>query len=493
MASIFKRKYTKVINGKKVKKQSLKYYTRLTDVDGIKRTIPLFRDKTASEQKAAQLQKEIELAKAGVVDRFKEHRKRPLAEHLSDFRQYLFDKGDTQDYAKLTHNRVKAILTNCKFSFIADVQPSKVQRYIAERKRKGLSIKSCNYYLTAAKNFFNWMVNDRRTGENPLVHLKGQNAKKDVRRRRRALTLEEANRLLIGTLKNSKHHNLTGKERYLLYILAIYTGYRAKELSSIRWNLLELTGDYPSATVLAGYTKNDKKATLPLQRDVAGLFQQYFTEGNFSENDKIFPKFNKGKGAAMLKNDLESVGIPYQDDTGRYADFHSLRHTFASVLDKAELTMKERQTLLRHSTITLTMDVYTHIGLFDERQGVDKMPLLPSIGSNEKNIQSGKAVALKTGTDNKPVEAVQDGSKELTTKLTPFLTPTAFSGCNQSETIGNEQDNFQENGENDNCLNGGQLGTKKDSLSSAVVGKNGMGRGGFEPPTHGFSVRCWLL
>lgn len=84
----------------RVKKQSLKYYTRLTDVDGIKRTIALFRDKTASEQRAAQLVKEIELARAGVVDRFKEHRKRPLVEHLVDFKQSLLAKGNTGGYVK---------------------------------------------------------------------------------------------------------------------------------------------------------------------------------------------------------------------------------------------------------------------------------------------------------------------------------------------------------------------------------------------------------
>ena len=56
MASIFKRKRkVKLANGKTVVKQSQKYYTRLTDADGIKRTIPLFRDKTASQQRAAQL------------------------------------------------------------------------------------------------------------------------------------------------------------------------------------------------------------------------------------------------------------------------------------------------------------------------------------------------------------------------------------------------------------------------------------------------------
>jgi len=70
------------------------------------------------------------------------------------------------------------------------------------------------------------------------------------------------------------------------------------------------------------------------------------------------------------------------------------------------------------------------------------------------------------------------------------LTPTAYSGNNQSATVGNEQGKYQENSKGCNCLNNGELGTKKDSLALAVTGENEMGRGGLEPPTHGFSVRC---
>ncbi len=36
--------------------------------------------------------------------------------------------------------------------------------------------------------------------------------------------------------------------------------------------------------------------------------------------------------AAMLRADLEVVGIPFRDDGGRVADFHSLRHTFITNL-----------------------------------------------------------------------------------------------------------------------------------------------------------------
>jgi len=488
MASLFKRKYNKVVNGKRVKKQSQKYYTRLTDADGIKRTIPLFRDKTASQQKAAQLQKEIELARAGVVDRYKEHRKRPLTEHLKDFKQYLLDKGDTKDYARLTHNRIQAILNGGKFVFISDIQPSRVQRYIAERKRTGLSIKSCNYYLTAAKTFFNWMVSDRRIGENPLIHLKGQNAKKDIRRQRRALTPDETNKLLAATLKGSKHHNLTGRQRYMLYTLALSTGFRANELHSLTWRSLVLSESQPSITVKAGYVKNGKEATLPLRKDVAELFRQWFEDSNFSLDDKVFPKFNKAKGAAMLRKDLEAVGIPYQDESGRYADFHAQRHTFISNVGRSGATVKETQTLARHSTSALTLDVYSHIGLYDERRAIERLPQLHN--TDNKKSERNRAVAQRTGTDDRPVDVVQKGSKELTRKLTPFLTPTAFSGCNRSAAIGNKQGNHKENNKNDNCLNSGELGIKKDSLSLAVTGKKEMGRGGFEPPTHGFSVRC---
>ena len=190
----------------------------------------------------------------------------------------------------------------------------------------------------------------------------------------------------------------------------------------------------------------------------------------------------------MLKVDLEAVGIPYQDESGRYADFHAQRHTFISNVGRSGATVKETQTLARHSTSALTLDVYTHIGLYDERRAIEKLPQLHNAGS--KDAEKKRAVALKTGTNNKPVETAQNESKELTPKLTPFLTPTAYSGCNRSVTVGNEQDNFQKNNENDNCLNDGQLGIKKDSLALAVVGKNRMGRSGFEPPTHGFSVRC---
>ena len=484
MASVFKRKYTKVVDGKRVKKQSQKYYTRLTDADGIKRTIPLFCDKTASQQRAAQLQREIELARAGVVDRYKQHRKRPLAEHLQEFKNSLINKGTTEKQANQVYNRTLSVFNACRFVFLSDVQASKVQAYLANRRRDGLGIRSSNFYLQAVKQFFNWMVADNKTAENPLAYLKGQNAKKDIRHERRALTTDEIDSLLTATLKGSKHHNLTGKERYMLYTLALSTGFRAGELHSLTWRLLDLSEPEPSVTVLAGYAKNGKEATLPLRKDVTRLFKQWFDDSGFSLNGKVFPKFNKSRGAIMLRADLEAAGIPYEDEAGRYADFHSLRHSFISNVGKSGATVKEAQSLARHSTSALTLDVYTHIGLYDERRAIEKLPQLHNTG--EKDTEKNRAVALKTGTDNKPVESVQNAQKKLTPKLTPLLTPTAYPGCNRSATAGSERNSFSENADGRNQLPSNDLGIKKDNSSS---NDNKNGEGGIR--TRGTSIHSY--
>jgi integrase len=54
-----------------------------------------------------------------------------------------------------------------------------------------------------------------------------------------------------------------------------------------------------------------------------------------------------------------------KDRDNRVTVFHSLRHGFITYLVTANVPPKVAQTLARHSTITLTMDRYTHLGVID--------------------------------------------------------------------------------------------------------------------------------
>ena len=137
---------------------------------------------------------------------------------------------------------------------------------------------------------------------------------------------------------------------------------------------------------------------------------------------------------------------------------------------------------MRHCDINLTMSRYTHVLRGQESEAVAKLPDL-SLPSSKRQ----KAVA--TGTDNMVVDAAQNSQKELTRKLTPKLTPAAFSGCDRSATVGNEQSNIKENDNDDNCLDNGKLDSKRDDLSLAVNSEKASRPAGLEPATFGFEVR----
>ena len=97
----------------------------------------------------------------------------------------------------------------------------------------------------------------------------------------------------------------------------------------------------------------------------------------------------------MLKYDLEEAGIPYVDESGRYADFHALRHTFITNMVKSGISPKAAQSLARHSTIDLTMNVYTSLTVHDQASALASLPAIPTFDAPE----SGAGMLRATGTN----------------------------------------------------------------------------------------------
>jgi len=56
------------------------------------------------------------------------------------------------------------------------------------------------------------------------------------------------------------------------------------------------------------------------------------------------------------------------------ADFHALRHTFITNLANSGVHPKVAQALARHSTITLTMDRYTHTVVGEQTAALAALP-----------------------------------------------------------------------------------------------------------------------
>jgi len=437
MAYIFRPTYVRTDprTGKKVRRKLKKWHIRFRCPDGRVLRVAGYTDKEATRQLAARLEKKAARQQEGMIDPFEEHLKRPLAEHVEDFRSYLKAKGNTSDYAKKTSSRVQAILNGCQFVRLTDVSPSAVVEWLAEERQAGrMSIRTSNYYLRDVKAFSRWMVKDRRAGDNLLGHLSPANVDVEDGLERRTLDPADFATVVAAAKRGQTLYRLTGVDRATLYTVAAFTGLRAGELRSLTPESFDLESESPTVEVEAAYSKRRRKDVQPLRPDLAALLRDYLRDKPAGQavwpGDPDAPSNSWWfKGADMIRADLEAAGIDFRDKDGQVFDFHALRHQFISSLAAAGVHPKIAQTLARHSTITLTMDRYTHVGLFDQTAALDKLPALPATGSELERMKA-------TGTDgahspqHSPVREIPCNSvRTADTERTEMTT-----GCHRRKT-----------------------------------------------------------
>jgi integrase len=301
--------------GKRVKKgsagavfrRSKTYWVRYYLPDGTRPKVKGYRDRKATEALAAELERRGIRVAAGLVDPAEEHARTPLAEHAEDFRRYLAAKGNTPEYVAKILFRLTAVLDDCQFIKIADVQTSAVVEFLAGLRREGKSVKTANDYLAAAKGFTRWLWRDKRSGVDPLAGLsKLANAETDIRHARRDYSPEELARLLDAAQQSDKSIRcLSGVDRHFLYLTGCATGFRASELASMTPESFTLDGDAPTAKVEAACTKNRKEAVQPLPVDVAEAPRDYLRDK--PAGLPVWPGKWSTRGSLMIQADLHAA------------------------------------------------------------------------------------------------------------------------------------------------------------------------------------------
>ena len=474
--------------------------------------VTLCTNKEAAEVMLADLLRKAALGKAGVTDRYEEHHKRPLLcprcrgrgeteagepcgcpgrPHVADFRRFLEAKGNTPKHARQTCRRAAAVLDGCKAVFLADISPSAVMDWLAAQREAGrLSIQTSNYYLRDLKSFWRWLVKDRRTGEHPLAHLSGINAAVEDHRERRHLEPDDFAAFVEAARRGKTVRRLSGADRAMLYTVAAFTGLRESELASLTPESFALDADPPAVTVGAAYSKRRREDTIILRPDLAALVRGWLA--GRPAGQPLWPGVWWKRGALLVRKDLEAAQaawltdagedgeerrrrdssdrFAYADAAGRVFDFHALRHQFISNLAAAGVHPKVAQALARHSTITLTMNRYTHLGLHDEAAALDKLPQLPG-GS-----RMGAAAIRATGTDG----AVPDSSDKSAPRLTGAYTPlTHVSGFGRDVS---GLPGTSPGGEGENAIGRNHLILQAVAAGQDRVGPAGTGEGGEAPP-----------
>jgi integrase len=286
--------------------------------------------------------------------------------------------------------------------------PRETVQSLIDRATQGTGPETINHYVRAVRGFFNWLVKAKRLPSNPLDSLAFLNAEVDVRRARRELEADELRRLLAVTLASSTtFRGLTGPDRFHLYLTAAASGFRASALSNLEPGDFDLESEMATITLAARFNKSRKQRVQPLPGDVAEALAVYLAGrpagvavwgGSWARDHR---------GAEMLRIDLDAAGIPYAvegPDGPLYADFHSLRHSYLTLLGRGGVDLRTAQELAGHSTPILTAR-YSHRRLYDLAGAVEKLPsFLPS----GKDGQEAEAIRA-TGTEGLATSEVASG------------------------------------------------------------------------------------
>ena len=133
-------------------------------------------------------------------------------------------------------------------------------------------------------------------------------------------------------------------------------------------------------------------------------------------------------------------------------------------LDHPDISVKVAQSLARHSSVTLTLDTYTHPKLHSERAALDVLPKLPNLDRNRDT--HNRTAVLKTGTDNLPTESDKISYRKLTGENYFDRNKRTLDGTARTT----ETDEVEQGSADCNLLETAQLGSDLHESSSGDIG-----------------------
>ena len=385
------------------------------DLDGRKHQEAAYASKAKS---SLVLARRLRQAAAGVRDfgdPYAEHRTTALDEHARDFLTSLAAGGAGEGYLAHVATYLATTWAALGAKLPGDVTTTKLERFLLRLVRQGVprlagtrtgkaspvSYRTRNHYLAAISEFFRWGVARGRWPTNPAAPIRLLKPEADAGyadRRRRALTADELAAVVAAarTRPRENYHathpgataaklaalDILGEQRATVYTVAALQGLRRAECRAVRWGDLLLDGPQPTLTVRAAVAKARREDILPLASAAARALRAWratWTRKHGrgpADDDLVFDCLTHGAVKA-LRADLRAADVPVRTADGQ-VDFHSLRHTTATLLSRAGVPVRTAQELLRHRDPRTTMRVYAHCYPADKLDAIRRLPKLDS-------------------------------------------------------------------------------------------------------------------
>lgn len=264
-----------------------------------------------------------------------------------------------------------------------------LQRYYNDKLNDGYNSKTVHSIGIVVGAALNHAVKLKMLSENPNRYTSIPKKKKYEAS---VLSAEEVRRIV----DEAKDEGI-----YPIIVTTVYTGMRKGEAMALKWENV----DFQKRRI---YIKNSLCKIDGDQTDEKGHRHARYEilEPKTKESIRMVPMMDEVYEALMLQKERQEMdkqryreiyldqGLVFTDLCGNFLPqrqfmdqyhaflrkyeitdirFHDLRHTFATLLIDADVSMKVVQELLGHSTITTSMDIYTHVSDEKKEQALDRL------------------------------------------------------------------------------------------------------------------------
>lgn len=299
------------------------------------------------------------------------------------FKDYVMTnlKYNTQEnYRRVLDNHIFPYLGNYN---LKEVGPAQLQDLLNQEFQKGYAKKTLAIIKTVLTGSFKKAVYPYQfIKDNPMAYV--EMPKYDLY----DPNAEEKMFLTLNEFESIKNNAVPSEPFYIPFMIAFHTGMRRSEILGLEWKHVDFINntlkveqimiskkrsDYYIGTpkTQSSYRTIEIGATLvnELKNHEERQSESKFFYGDRYENsDYICTKEN---GTVCTPNVLKYETEKNRKRSGVDFTFHMFRHTHASLLLEAGVSMKTIQERLGHSKISTTMDIYSHVTKKTRSEAVD--------------------------------------------------------------------------------------------------------------------------
>ena len=374
---------------------------------------------------AQELESKAELARRGVIspaqERCVEQSGRPIREHIEEFIRTVDSRERAPRYVQQFKSRIEAFVQVAECRFLSELRPEQATafrlalraRTFGRDKRK-YSNYTIREYINNLKAFTEWAWKTSRLESDPLQVIdRVDEASLRKKHPRRALSPDEFGAFLEVTQRRALWELQTirtgarrgqrvaklrpeveaaalakGRQRFMAYLVAFWTGLRRGELSAIEWGDLSLDNLPAKLELRKGLDKSKRGDTIALHPQVAEALRE-FRPANAKASDRVFQTV---PGMKVLRADLKAAGILFKTRQG-CVDLHALRKSLNTYLASQGIGQRIAQAHMRHTDPRLTAGAYTDESQLPIASAISGLPDLPTRRASEKKTSRRKAAA----------------------------------------------------------------------------------------------------